>query len=41
VKKQKLLMAALALLIGAASAAGPKLSATDLQAEKITWLRHR
>jgi len=39
VKKQKLLLAVLALLIGAASAAGPKFPATEHQGELLTWRR--
>jgi hypothetical protein len=39
VKKQKLLLAVLALLIGAASAAGTKFPATETQGDLITWRR--
>jgi len=38
-KKQKVLLALLALLIGAASAAGTKFPANEHQGELLTWRR--
>jgi len=38
-KKPKLLLAVLALLIGAASAAGTKFPATEHQGDLLTWRR--
>jgi hypothetical protein len=39
VKRQKLLLAVLALLIGAASAAGTKFPASEAKPELLTWRR--
>jgi hypothetical protein len=38
-KKPKLLLAVLALLIGAVSAAGTKVPATEHQGDLLTWRR--
>jgi hypothetical protein len=40
-KKQKLLLAALALLIGAASAAGPRLSHDEQASQAMLGVKHK